>query len=264
MAKKNKAQLIELENKGDKRKAGGKSVEVQFNPETLRVSYSNQVVLPSNASPKDANGGAANSGTGDQRGSAALQHTGRGTTRLSVQLWFDVTGVMPQGKESISDVRALTNEVTYFIMAQGEDQGAAPPRLRFLWGSFKFDGVLNSLDESLEFFSTDGVPLRASMTLGMTQNDIVLTGGSGKGLGPGGAGLSPGTKPLLQAEAGVSLQGMASASFGVNADWQAIATANNIENPRLLEPGQLIDMNVGGSASLKGSASASASFDLGG
>jgi nucleoid-associated protein YgaU len=27
-------------------------------------------------------------------------------------------------------------------------------------------------------------------------------------------------------------------------DWQGIALANNIENPRLLEPGQLIDLNV--------------------
>jgi nucleoid-associated protein YgaU len=39
------------------------------------------------------------------------------------------------------------------------------------------------------------------------------------------------------------LQGLA-ASQGRGEQWQAIAAANGIENPRLLQPGQLIDMNV--------------------
>ncbi len=252
MAETVKAQLVELDGAGKDKQPGGKTVVVQFNPETLRVSYSNHLVLPADSTPKGESGGGAGA-TGDQRGSAALQHPGRGTTRLSVQLWFDVTGVMPQGKESVSDVRGLTNEVTYFIKSQDNADGsAAPPRVSFRWGSFIFDGVLDSVDESLEFFSSNGVPLRASMSLGMTQNDIVITGGGGKGLGAGG-GLggppSPGTKPLFQAQAGISLQASASASLGVEADWQAIATANNIENPRFLDPGQVIDMNVSASAS---------------
>jgi hypothetical protein len=53
---------------------------------------------------------------------------------------------------------------------------------------------------------------------------------------------------------------MASASFGADADWQSIATANGIENPRLLQPGQLINMNARASAST--STGASASFNL--
>ncbi|MDT5267891.1 MAG: hypothetical protein QOH49_77 [Acidobacteriota bacterium] len=266
MPKTEKARLVELDAAGAP-KAGGKTVEVQFNPETLRVTYSNHVVLPGDASPKAATTGGAGASTGDQRGSAALQHPGQGTTRLGVQLWFDVTGIMPQGKERLSDVRDLTNEVTYFIKSQENTSGGpAPPRVRFHWGSFLFEGVLDSVDESLEFFSANGVPLRASMSLGMTQNEIVISGGGGRGLGPGG-GLggpsSPGTKPLFQAQAGISLQASASASLGADADWQAIASANNIENPRFLEPGRVIDMNVSGSASAS-SASASASFRLGG
>jgi nucleoid-associated protein YgaU len=251
MPKTEKAYLVELKDGRE----SGKKVTVQFNPETLRVSYSNHVVLPAESGPKGAPG--ATAATGDQRGNAALQHPGRGTTHMSVQLWFDVSGVMPQGKEKISDVRDLTNEVIYFIKAQ-EGKDGAPPQVRFHWGTFKFDGVLDSIEESLEFFAANGVPLRASMSLGMTQNDIVITGGGDKGLGPGGL-PSPGTKPLFQAQAGVSLQALAAANLGVEADWQAIATANNIENPRLLEPGQVIDMNVSGTAS----ASASASFRVG-
>jgi hypothetical protein len=48
---------------------------------------------------------------------------------------------------------------------------------------------------------------------------------------------------------------MASANFGANADWQSIATANGIENPRLLQPGQLINMNARASASADASLS---------
>jgi nucleoid-associated protein YgaU len=33
-------------------------------------------------------------------------------------------------------------------------------------------------------------------------------------------------------------------SAGRGKDWQAIASANGIENPRMLAPGQLIDLRV--------------------
>jgi hypothetical protein len=39
------------------------------------------------------------------------------------------------------------------------------------------------------------------------------------------------------------LQGLA-ASQGLGDSWQSIAAANGIENPRLLQPGQLINMQV--------------------
>jgi hypothetical protein len=55
---------------------------------------------------------------------------------------------------------------------------------------------------------------------------------------------------------------MASASFGDDADWQSIASANGIENPRLLQPGQLINLNARASSSASASGSASASFSL--
>ena len=44
-------------------KAGGKTVKVQFNPETLKVSFANQIVQPS--------------GGGDQRGSRRASSSAR-------------------------------------------------------------------------------------------------------------------------------------------------------------------------------------------
>ena len=269
MAAQQKAWLCEIAGENNDRT--GRNVELQFNPETLRITHGAQVRPPVN--PSKAEGATPPSGQGDVPGSSPHQSTGTGSTRLSVQVWFDVTSVMPQGDESVSDVRELTEKVAYFIRPKGppDSNGTpqSPPRVQFAWGTIIFSGVMDSLDESLELFSTDGVPLRASMNIGISEGKVEIgpgASGAGGGLSAGlnlsagigigaSASLGVGTQPLAQAEAGVSLQAMASASFGANADWQAIATANGIENPRQLQPGQLINMNA------RASVSASASFN---
>jgi hypothetical protein len=206
---------------------------VQFNPETLKVSFANQIATPS--------------GAGDQSGTPARQFVGAGTTKLSLQLWFDVSGEVPDGAKpsggtQVDDVRKLTQKVAFFITPQEEGTRFVPPAVRFLWGSFQFDGIMESLEESLEFFSPEGKPLRASMSLNLTQQKITRFIFRDTGASPG-AGETPGTRPLTQAPAGSTVQGLASGA-GLGQNWQPIAQANGIENPRLLEPGQLIDLNA--------------------
>ena len=272
MAAPGKAELIEADAKG-KELPRGKKIQVQFNPETLKLTHSTQIVSPNNVSGA---GPAQATCQRDAVGSTPHQQVGPGSTRLNVQLWFDVTAVLPQGQENTKDVRELTEEVVYFMRPSNAQQ-QTPRLVQFRWGTLIFTGVLDSLDENLELFSTQGVPLRASVNIGISQGKAgfgeVRGGGGGlsaglglsAGIGVGAsASLGAGTQPLVQAEAGVSLQAMASASFGADADWQSIATANGIENPRLLQPGQLINMNARASASANATAtaSASASFSL--
>jgi hypothetical protein len=271
-----KAWLCEITGEDNTRT--GKNVELQFNPETLRLTHGSQIRPPVNSGK--VGGTAQANGGGDVPGSTPFQNTGAGFARLSVQVWFDVTSVMLQGDESVSDVRVLTEKVAYFMRPKGpanaDGTPQSSPRVQFAWGTVIFSGVMDSLDENLEMFSTDGVPLRASMNIGISEGKVEIgpgaTGAGGgaaaglnlsAGIGIGAtASLGAGTQPLAQAEAGVSLQAMASANFGGDADWQSIATANGIENPRLLQPGQLINMNARASASA--SASGSASFNLSG
>ena len=222
-----KAELRQLDAEFKNEINPEKNVKVQFNPETLKVSFANQIATPS--------------GAGDQKGTPARQFVGAGTTKLTLQLWFDVTAPMPEGQTQEGDVRKLTQKVAYFITPIQEGNKFVPPAVRFLWGSFQFDGLMESLEESLEFFSSDGRPLRASMALNLTQQKI--TEFTFRPVAGAGAPTTPGTRPLTQAPAGSTVQGLA-ASQGKGDNWQAIAAANNIENPRLLQPGQLIDMNV--------------------
>jgi hypothetical protein len=218
---------------------------VQFNPESLKVSFANQIVPP------------ANSATDLNQGTSSTQYVGQGTTKLSVQLWFDVTAELPKGLATDSkqqgDVRELTRRVVDLITpqpSQKDKKRMVPPAVRFLWGSFQFDGIMESLEQSLEFFSPEGIPLRASFTLSLTQQRIDYgfpAPSEQSALGAAAAnlpsGAAPGTSALTPAPAGSTLQGLAAAQ-GRAGDWQAIAAANGIENPRLLAPGQLIDMNV--------------------
>jgi hypothetical protein len=164
---------------------------------------------------------------------------GSGTTKLALQLWFDVTG--PNGGDQ-ADVTKLTDGVTYFMIPQalGENGELLPPNVRFLWGAFQFDGTFDSLEQSFEFFSSDGRPLRAQVSLTISRQRIEpsFTSGAAPPFGS-----QPGTRPLTPAPAGATLPGLA-AGVAAGASWQSIAAANGIENPLRLAPGQLVDLNL--------------------
>lgn len=309
-----KAELHELDDKGNPTSSKANWVKVQFNPETLKISFANAVVPPANppATPAPA---------GDQSGNSSIQYVGRGTTKLSVQLWYDVTalassggagaeqsgslgasiggslgaggaggsfgaglggsggvsggganggtnpapnggdsGASPAAAAGVDDVQAMTDKVLYYlkpIQDKADKTKYKPPSVSFVWGSFKFDGIMESIEQSLEYFDPSGKPLRASLSISMSRQDIVSTYNPKANKQAGTSGQStPGTNAMTPASAGDSLQSLA-ASIGQRDNWQSIAQANGIENPRQLAPGQLIDMsarsdNPGGSLSFGG------------
>lgn len=212
---------------------------VQFNPDSMKVSFANQIATPS--------------GSGDQNGPQARQFVGAGTTKLAVTLYFDVTSEIPQGLPAADDVRKLTQRVAYFITPAGDPPGQPkkfiPPSVRFLWGSFQFDGIMESMEETLELFSFEGRPLRASVAIALTQQKITAFQFNDVASPPAATlqgGQPAGTAPMTEAPAGSNLQNMVANSpgLGPGSDWQSLALANGIENPRLLQPGQLINLNL--------------------
>lgn len=229
-----------LEVKGQNGDA--KVVTVQFNPASLKLSFAS-----------------LNAG-GNQSGGSSTQYAGQGTTKLSLELWFDVTLPRPDGDDPKGDVRNLTKEVVFFMTPQAlkDGSGVAPPGVQFQWGTFLFKGTVDSMEETLDHFSEDGKPLRAGVTLSLSKQDLNFefgTAGQGGGANapaaPGGGGPAAGTQPLSMAKSGDTVQGLA-AGAGVS-DWKAVAIANGIENPRMTSPGAL--MNLSGSLSGGGAAS---------
>ena len=221
-----KAQLIELVNGTTE----GKKVTVQFNPQSLKSNYSNQ------------------SSGGDQKQGSSPQFVGTGVTKLSMELWFDVTLPLNDGTPNHTtqnpngDVRNLTKEITYFMSLQNTssaDQATrTPPKMKFQWGSFVFSGVMDSVDETIDLFSPDGRPLRASMTINLSKHDLAYEFSASATGSPNTTGATP----LTTAKAGDSLPQMAAAA-GIS-NWQGVAQANGITNPRLLQTGAMINLSI--------------------
>lgn len=193
-----------------------KIMEVQFNPETLKVNFSNRIVSKN----------------------SAIQYAGKGTTKLSLELWFDVTVSLHDGKiQKEDDVRNLTQKIANFM--KPKKKTSTPPGIRFIWGTFKFDGVIESLNENLEFFSDDGKPLRAKVSISISSFEYQFQFQKSES----GPPVSPGTQPLLQTKAGDTAQKVAE-NIGKDAGWKVLAAANGIENPRKLTPGTLLNVNI--------------------
>lgn len=204
-----------------------RALKVQFNPDSLKVSYQNQIQQPE--------------GAGDQRGSQAQLFVGAGTTKLTCTLWFDVNAEQPEQADpalrNVDDVRKLTNRVSYFITPipdKRDKKKFVPPAVRFLWGSFQFDGIMDAVEETIEFFSPEGKPLRASVGISLTQQKIQVfppkpTAGAKRG--------PVGTRPTTPVPQRTPVQKLA----GEN--WQGTAEDNQIENPRLPPTGQRLELN---------------------
>ena len=123
-----------------------------------------------------------------------MQFVAKSTTKLAVELWFDVTTDANGG-----DVRAKTAKVGALMQpkkGKGKGKQPVPPGVRFHWGTFLFEGVIESMDETLEFFSPDGKPLRAHVTLSLTSQDDPVTSDAKER-----RAASPGAEPRTQMRA---------------------------------------------------------------
>ena len=189
----------------------GRKVTVQFNPESLKLALSNQIAGDNN------------------QGGSAIQFASRGTTKLSFEMWFDVTARQADEQQRKDDVGRLTQEIAAFMKAEptgsGQNAKYTPPGCRFQWGSFLFEGVMESINENLEFFSEQGKPLRASVSVSLVKQDVEVRFAPTAAPAP-----SAGTQPQQQAREGDSVQAM-SAREGHAEDWQERAAAQGIEDP---------------------------------
>ena len=220
-----------------------KKVTVQFNPQSLKLTYSNQKA------------------GGDQPKGSSTQFVGRGVTKLAMELWFDLARAQADdvpGSQSASDVRQITQEIVYFMIPKKGNGSTAksqtpppPPGLQITWGTFQFAGIMESLDETLDFFSPTGAALRSTLAITVSRQEIQYDSSaaailqqpvSPKGITP--YTLVPKNKPFQQMAAQATSSGVPGAP-----GWQGLALANGIENPRMLGAGALVDLSAGVSAS---------------
>jgi Contractile injection system tube protein len=221
----------------------GKKVPVQFNPTTLKLSMNNSIDVA------------------HQRGRQVQQYKGTSSTTLTMDLVYDTAD--EGSDEHPVDVRRKTQEVGKFLLPSGPQSKTSPPRVRFQWGTFIFDGVMASLNEDLEHFAPNGTPLRAKCAISIKEQDpkfeALKTGagaaGANTGEGEGGASnpAAPGstdkgpTDRSAQAVGGESAADFAARNGLDPAAWRGVAAG--IANPLSLPAGLDISFNSGLSAS---------------
>jgi hypothetical protein len=161
-----------------------KPVEVQFNPTSLRLQR-----------------GSNHDKTGLTTKVQRRQHPSIAPAMLSFDLEFD-TAEEPRNPNAggrptkLKDVRDKTKLVRQFVEPPEDDPTKAPPRVRFQWGSFIFNGLVTQVNEDLDYFDSDGTPLRAKVSVSITEQDLKFEGKrAGAGARDQRAATQPGGDP---------------------------------------------------------------------
>lgn len=233
----------------------GQTLEVQFNPVSLQLEITNSI---------------------RQQGEAGSTH--QVSTESSAKLGLDLLFDTSSGGE---DVRTRTRPLRAAVRAPqgaegaqgggaaagGGDTGAVfvPPLVTFQWGTFTFSGIAESYRETLDFFSADGVPLRAQVAMSLKEQPgefTALERDNPRGaaspsafevpasLGGGGAaGLAQLGGDLRAARAIAGLNGEASLRFSAGASLSLDAGAN-LREAVSFSGGASAGLSVGASAGL--------------
>lgn len=210
---------------------GGEPIPVHFNPESLKITITNTL---------------QNQGSGD----ATKQYVSQSSAKLALELVFDTTDT---GRDVMGDTARLAS-----LMAPRPASGSSNPRkvpqvVVFEWGAYSFQGMIDSYTETVDFFSADGVPLRSSVSLGMSKQDQVFQEGGGGGPG---TSTSPAVNFPTASGQGVS---QAASSAGNPGAARAIAQQNGLESLRDAAGGDLL---VAQGRNFKGPAGISAGLNL--
>jgi hypothetical protein len=245
-----KAQLISLPDNA--------SLDVHFNPASM-------VYTVENKSPQ--------SSSGPKKRQFVAQFSGK----LTMDLQFDTT-------DTGDDVRSITSKVAKFMEPSANATHAAdeankknptqpahaPPVLKFKWGSYEFQGIMESFKETIDLFSSEGVALRALVSIGLARQDQVFDDKANFSK----ATTSPTVVPTSAQD---SPQSAANKGGDPNAARQ-LASDNGLESMRftggaplqvnagvqLNPPTGFVSASAGAQAGLGVSASASAGFGISG
>jgi hypothetical protein len=202
-------------------------VTVHFNPESLDITFTNSIQQ-------------------GRRNQPAQVSVTESSARLGMELLFDttLTGL---------DVRVETNKIARLMdpaqqtPRRNNRDGKIPSIVIFQWGTIWFEGYIDSYREKIDFFSSEGVPLRATVTLSMTQQErnFEPSANAAMGSNPGAGGLSlDGNSPINRLGSMNSvtdaIKRLNPSAGGISGVARALAAANGIENIRLPEVKELV------------------------
>jgi nucleoid-associated protein YgaU len=178
--------------------------------------------------------------------SPLLQFVRGQTEKLTVDLFFDTTD---QGAGAgAQSVTRLSDPI--YSLAKIEPAGHAPPIVTFAWNAAfpgadlptaagnqrrnAFRGVIESCRQKFTYFSPEGIPLRATLSLTLREYKTLDEQLAQLNLS------SPERTHAHLTREGETLSRIAALYYTRPGDWRAIAERNGIDDPRRLGAGLLL------------------------
>ncbi len=168
--------------------------------------------------------------------------TGNADT-LTMELYFDTYAKSSRhgGVTQREDVRNYTRKIAALMEIDAALH--APPICEFTWGpplgtpkGVQFAGIIEKVSQKFTFFLDDGTPVRATLNVTFKEYKTVK-----QQLEEIGRESPDRTKRRVFKE-GEALWLYANTEYGDPAQWRVIADKNELENPRLIEPGTELEL----------------------
>jgi len=127
-----------------------RQIKVHFNPESLDITFTNTV----------------QKGRRNQPAQATVTET---TAKLSMELIFDTTLKGVDVRTETIKIARLMDPAQKTPRKKNAKKKKIPSIVIFQWGTIWFEGYIDSYKEKIDFFSSEGVSLRATVSISMTQ-----------------------------------------------------------------------------------------------
>lgn len=203
-----KAIITPLDGRGKR-----EPIKVLFNPTEYSVEYSanfQEAATPGLSNP-------------------VVQFVNGNASVLTMDLMFDT---FTDGKQA--NVLELTKPLTDLLSIDGTLH--APPRVEFRWGVFKFVAVIEKISQKLTMFKPDGTPVRSTLNVSFKQYRTI----SEQLSDPRRNSADKTKRRVLESHDSVWL--MAAREYGESRYWRLIARHNDIDNPRRILPGTVLEL----------------------
>jgi hypothetical protein len=142
---------------------------------------------------------------------------------LTMDLFFDTF-------ELGFDVRIFTSRL--FKLLEIDPELHAPPRCKFIWGSFQFKATVEKITRRFTMFREDGTPVRATLNVTFKEYKTIAEQLSGT------PRHSADRTKVRVLTGGDNIWLLAEREYGDWREWRRIAEANQIDNPLSIEAGR--------------------------
>jgi nucleoid-associated protein YgaU len=195
----------------------GKVIAVLFNPTEYSFDRSNSykaVALPGLGSP-------------------LMQFVNGDADQLSMELFLDdytdPQGPTSRARSEQAPVASRLEAISRLLNIDSDLH--APPPVRFAWGPMEFKAIIEKLSRKVTMFRPDGSPARATLNVAFKEYRTLR-----EQLERPRRESADKTKRRVVV-GGDSLWALAAREYGDAREWRRIADANDLDDPREIQPG---------------------------